>query len=395
MRRSWSTAAGISATGCLSFTQWDTSAHVPVRLTAFRYGDDPVLRVISFFAPLTPNDSVAPHLAPWSWPLRIGVHLLTVALVYFVARSVTARTGLAGALLRWTSVVMLAFGAGEVAALTIVVLGGVGDAAHIPLAIKIDLRTDHHFWPSDALFAGAGMSLWIGLPLAGLYLAYRLRGTKRPGDSPDVPARAVGDLPGRARHVATVGVIPAVCLAFLGGATRFVSADARHRLSLPGALSDISLYPRLRPEPPPSAGDDWLAPGGGRKPMDYSGITEGWPVSTAVALVFLVLLWLLLWKVVSGLETGARHGTLDAFLFGWSLVVLTGALTGLFHAALSRLNYDAVGFGTQVTLILPFAMRFGVVWGWLVGLAVAFSYRRSRPADAVAAPTGTSAATTP
>ncbi|MEV0660290.1 hypothetical protein ACIBI3_01535 [Actinomadura luteofluorescens] len=395
MKRSWSIAAAICATGCLSFTQWDTSAHIPVRLTAFRYGDDPVLRVFSFFAPLTPNDSVSPHLAPWIWPLRLGVYLLTIGLVYLAALSVTARTGHVGALLRWTSVVMLAFGAGEVTALAIVILGDLDDAERVSLAVEIDVRSGHQFWTSDALFAGVGMSLWVGLPLAGLHLVHRVRQAKRPGDGSGVLATTVGDLPGRARHVATVGIIPAVCLALLGGSTRFVSSDAGHKLSLPEALSDLSLYPRLRPKPPPDALDDWLAPGGGRKLMEYSDITESWPVSTAVALVFLVLLWLLMWKAVSALETGARHGTLHAFLFGWALVVLTGALTGLFHAALTRLTYDGIGLGGQVTLILPLAMRFGVVWGWLVGLAVALSYRRSRPPAAAAAPTGTPAETTP
>ncbi|SNR36902.1 hypothetical protein [Actinomadura mexicana] len=394
MRRSWSIAAAVCAAGCLSITQWDTAAHVPPRLTAFRYGDDPVLRVFSFFAPMTQNDAVEPYLAPWIWPLRIGVYLLTAALVYLAARSVTARTSLVGALLRWTSVVMLAFGVGEAAALTIVILAGSDDPPGIPLAIEIEARWDPHFWSSDGMFAGVGMSLWIGLPLVGLYTAHRMRRARRPGDPPGVLARTVGDLPGRARHVATAGIIPALCLAFVGGATTFVSRGD-DRISLPEALSNISLYPRLRPEPPPSAVDDWLAPKGGEKPMIYSGISESWPVSTAVALVFLVLLWLLLWKVVSGLEPGSRHGTLYAFLFGWSVIVLTGALTALVHAALSRLNHDGIGFGTQVTLILPFAMRFGVVWGWLVGLAVAFSYRRSRFPEAVVAPTDTPSETTP
>lgn len=395
MRRSWSFGAAICAAGCLSFTQWDASAHIPVRLVGFRYGDDPVLRVVSFFAPLTPNDAVSPHLAPWIWPLRLAVYLLTTALVYLTARSVTTRTGHIGALLRWMSVVMLAFGAGEVVALTIAVFGSSDDSEDVPLAIRIHVRSSSDFWSSDALFAGFGMALWIGLPLAGLHLAHRVQRARRPGDASEAPAGTVGDLPGRARHVATVGLVPAVCLAFLGGITRFVSTDTGHRFSLPNVLSDVTLYPRLRPKPPPAAADDWLAPGGGRELMDYSDITESWPVSTAVALVFLLLLWSLLWKVVSGMEAGGRRGTLHAFLFGWSLVVLAGALTGLFHAALSRLTYDGIGFGTQVTLILPSAMRFGVVWGWLVGPAVASSYRRSRLPAAAAAPTGTQAETTP
>lgn len=394
MKRSWSIAAAVSAAGCLSFTQWQTSAHIPPHLTAFRYGDDPVARVFSFFAPLTPTDAVSPYLAPWIWPLRLGVYLLVIALVYLTARSITARAGHIGALLRWTSVVMLAFGAGEVAALAIVITRGRTDPPGFSLAILIDGRSDHHFWASDALFAGFGMSLWVGVPLAGLHLAHRKRQAKRPGGTSDLLARTLGDLPGRARHVATAGIIPALCLAFIGGATKFISFN-KNRVSLPEALSNMSLYPRLRPKPPPNAVDDWLAPKDGDRWMVYSGLQEGWPVSTAVALVFLVLLWLLLWKVVSGMEPGARHGTLSAFLFGWSLVVLTGALTGLFHAALSRPADDGVGFGTWVTLILPFAMRFGVVWGWLVGLAVGFSYRRSRIPAAAAAPTDTSTETTP
>ncbi|MES9537035.1 hypothetical protein [Actinomadura sp. NPDC000600] len=378
MGRAWSIAAAVIAAVFLSITQWDTAAHIPPYLTAFRYGDDPIARVFSFFAPLTPHDSVGPHLRPWIWPLRFGVYLLTTALVYLVARSLTARTGIAGAVLRWTSAVMLAFGAGEVAALTIVILDGLGDPPGVSLAIVIDTRWDRHFWPSDALFAGVGMALWTGVPLAGLYLAHRVWRARRPDHVPDVLAGAVSDLPGRARHIATVGIIPAVCLAFLGGATTFISSDDG-RVSLPEALSNISLYPRLRPKPPPNAVDDWLAPKDGERFMFYSGLKESWPVSTAVALVFIALLWLLLWWVVSRMEPGARHGTLQAFLFGWSLTVLTGALTGLFHAALSRVTYgSSIGFGTQVTLILPFAMRFGAVWGWLVGLAVAFSYRRSR-----------------
>jgi hypothetical protein len=383
MGRAWSVAAVVIAAGLLSITQWDTAAHIPPHLTGFRYGDAPVARVFSFFAPMTPNDAVGLHLGPWIRPLRLGVYLLTTALVHLVARSITARTGLAGAVLRWTSVVMLAFGAGEVAALTIVILDGLGDPPGVSLAIEIDTRWDRHFWPSDALFAGAGMSLWIGVPLMGLHLAHRVWRSKRPEGSPGVSARTVGDVPRRGRHVATVGIVPALCLAFAGGATPFISLDDG-RTSLPHALSDISLYPRLRPRPPPNAVDDWLAPKDGEKFMFYSGLRESWPVSTAVALVFLALLWLLLWKVVSGMEPGARRGTLHAFLFGWSLTVLTGALTGLFHAALSRVTYGSgIGFGTQVTLILPFAMRFGAVWGWLVGLAVAFSYRRSRfPAEA-------------
>jgi hypothetical protein len=394
VKRSWSIAAAVCAAVCLSITQADTAAHIPPRLTAFRYGDNPVFRVFSFFAPMTPNDAVGPHLAPWIWPLRLGVYLLTAALVYLTARSVTARTSLVNALLRWTSVVMLAFGAGEVAALTIVILSGADHVSGVSPAILIDTRWDRHFWSSDGMFAGVGMSLWIGLPLIGLYTAHRVWRARLPGDTPGALGRAVGDLPGRARHVATVGVIPAVCLALVGGATPFVS-PGDGRISLPKALSNISLYPRLRPKPPPNVVDDWLAPKDGEKLMLYSGISESWPVSTAVALVFLVLLWLMLWKVVSALEPGARHGTLYAFLFGWSVIVLTGALTAIFHAALSRLTNDGIGVGAQVTLILPFAMRFGVVWGWLVGLAVAFSCRRSGRPALVAAPTDTPAGTTP
>ncbi|MEV3923290.1 hypothetical protein [Actinomadura coerulea] len=240
--------------------------------------------------------------------MRLAVYLLTVALVYLAARSVTARTGHVGALLRWMSVVMLAFGAGEVAALTIVVLGVMEDLQGVPPSIAIHTRSDGHFWPSDALFAGAGMSLWIGLPLAGLHLAYRIRRERRPGDTSEARPRTVGDLPGRARHVATVGIIPAVCLAFLGGATRFVSPGTGHRLSLPNALADISLYPRLRPKPPPLTVDDWLAPKDGDRWMIYSGLRESWAVSSAVALFFLALLWLLLWKVVSGLELESGRG---------------------------------------------------------------------------------------
>ncbi|NDU76683.1 hypothetical protein GWI34_29255 [Actinomadura sp. DSM 109109] len=373
MRRSWSIAAAANAAGCLSFAQWLVGAAVTPTMTAFRYGDAPVPRIFSFFAPMTPNDTVGPHLQPWLWPLRVAVYLLAAALVYLATRSVTTGTGLTGAVLRWTSVVMLAFGAGEAAALAIVIAGAAGDPAGIPLEVVIDTRWSRQSWPSDALFTGAGMAAWIGFSLAGLYLAHR-RWHPRP---PGAPATIAAAMPGRARHVATVGVIPAVCLAFAGGATPFVSA--RKGISLHGALSNISLYPRLRPEPPPTATDDWLAPAGSPRPMDYSGIRESWPVSTAVALVFLALLWLLLWRVVSGMDRQSRHGTLHAFLFGWSLVVLTGALTGLFHALLTRLTSDFGGFGTHLTTILPAAMRFGVAWGWLVGLAVAFSYRRSRP----------------
>lgn len=394
MRRSWSIAAAVSATGCLAFTQWDIGAYLPPYLTAFRYGDDPVARVFAFFAPLTPNDSVAPHLAPWIWPLRIGVYLLTVALVYLVARSVTERTGHAGALLLWTSVVMLAFGAGEVAALTIVVAGRLGDPPDVSVAILIDTQSDRVFWSSDALFAGFGMSLWIGLPLAVLHLTHRIWRAKQPDDASAADAESIGDLPGQAHHVATFGIIPVVCLAFLGGATKFVSAEGR-RFSLPEALSNLSLYPRLRPKPPPDTVDDWLAPERGDQTMNYSGITESWFVSTTVALIFIALLWLLLWKVVNGLEPETRHRTLHAFLFGWSITVLTGALTGLLHASLSRLTHDAVGFGPQVTLILPSAMRFGVVWGWLVGLAVALSSPRSRHPAAAAEPTDTSVDSAP
>ena len=151
-------------------------------------------------------------------------------------------------------------GAGDVAGLVITFARPVDPLPDIPAGIT--LESLFNSWTSDALYLGFSLSLISALVCAfvwslrravrvvRVYLSSQETDTRTgAGDDPSHRGHSC-DIPHRCRDLGVIGLLPMVALAFIGGADAFV--DPSRGTTLAGAVSDLTLYPRLRPKPVPS-----------------------------------------------------------------------------------------------------------------------------------------------
>lgn len=372
MNRRWGVAASLLALFVVVLFQLIASTiAIHVSVAFVRAATNPLVRVWSFFMPLTRGDIEMAPLRPWWLGLRLSVVVLIVVFVYVSVGGHPVETGIARSIPLSLGAVMLAAGVGDVAGLAIAVFGGTsvaGEDHSVGAGATIDS------WTSDADFSGFWLAVLIGLMVCLLEILRMMwkvfqDSTRGPSERPEL----VRDVPGRSSHLALLGVLPVTALAFVGGAGRFLHAGEEGPATASQMLGDAILYPRLRPKPPPAPNAGPLVRG--PREMIYGHMDESWLAATIAAVVLLALLWLLLRFVVGGLRLPDSAGPGFVILAGWAVTVVAGVLTAFVHAAIHWTQ--GWRFGDTFVITLPMGMRFGVTWGWLVGLLVMVGHRRT------------------
>lgn len=351
-----------------------------------------VLRAGSFFVPLSTQDAHAEAMRPWAWLPRVVAFGSLAVSVHLVGRALTASAGLTRAAVLGAAATLLAGGLAEVAGLAIATWRSAvlfeRDTDLGPLSFTTGLSTVESFWTSDALFFSFWLSMLVAQALALCYFVSLAAQINQASGSIDSYSSAGGltsivaaaglrepivrDVPGVATKLAVLGITPVLAVAFLGGADRFTTPQSLSSVSLVDALADYVLYLKLRPIPPMGEFGQQVV------------TTEQWLISAALAALFIVVLWLLLRFVMAGYGSPERTSGVAVLVTAWGVTILVGAGIAV---------VDTVATSTAAAIVTPAlesfflrylqgalvdGMRFGVAWGWLVGLMVLVGYKRIR-----------------
>lgn len=385
MTRAWSVVVAAGSALCLPGTYLVT--FVPMVERVVRATRDPlgypeladqpavvVARACAFFVARSGREPLEAALRGLTWLPVLVMFVLVAVLTYLAARNTVAGAAHAAAL--GAGAVLLAAAAGDAAGLLIAMIRYdppqeyVGSDSETKEVIFRVART----WDSEAIFLGLLIAVAVALSLVVQRFAWRM--TKIAFQPREVTSR-IRDVPGQANNLALFGLLPIAALAFLGGMDRFVSPENEQAYSLPNTLAEIALYPRVRPTAPPDR----------EVGFEATLALEQWLPHTILGLVFLGVLWLLLRWVASGLPQPEGSG-IPALLVIWGTVVLAGALLAFADSAvMALLAGDSPAkpldrqFTSRLLENLPLGMRFGLAWGWLVGLIMLVAHRRSAVAD--------------
>jgi len=333
------------------------------------------------FVPLRHDDALAGAMRSWEWlPQLAFVGFLTV-LFYLACRAVTLSMGCGRIALLLTGVVMLAGALADVTGLAIATWNfakiSPQDAESSPLR---SLNYVMSFWPSDALF----LALWIGIQVSlATIVAFVLRWVFLASKDGAASVRAVTgdprirDVPGRATKLAVLGIMPVLAAAMVGGVDRFNPDAVQRKSPLDYLLIDYIFSLRLRVTPPGRGNFDQA---------DVAGGSEKWLVPTAIAVIFVCVLWLVLRFVVVDLGSPPTVAGVTVVVIAWGVTVLVGAIVGLLDSTISAVLAQVLGrdsyFWYEAPVTLVKSMSFGVHWGWLVGLLVLLGYRGAHVHDA-------------
>ncbi|MGC4869287.1 hypothetical protein ACLQ3B_28045 [Micromonospora sp. DT53] len=238
-------------------------------------------------------------------------------------------------------------------------------------------------WTSDALFLGCLLAVTNAFLVGGTSLAILLLGRLRKDTAdgggedeteetePAARVPLIGDVRGRGANLALAGILPVLVLTLVNG-TQAVWDSYSGRGFL-GLLREF-LY-RTALSPPPRVRDD----------VEYRLTHEiepnplsrdVWVHRSVLALALLLVLWFLLWVLLSGLPTSGQR--LGLVVVSWGATIAACALT-----ATSDVLVDCAVSGSPTGCApweslgkeLTSSLRFGAAWGWLVALAVLLARR--------------------
>jgi hypothetical protein len=168
-----------------------------------------------------------------------------------------------------------------------------------------------------------------------------------------------------ARSAAAWAILPLIVLSFVGGFTTRSPGIAGQEtdwaaFGLPTSLAEFFFEYRIGP----LAGSTGIR---NRSPADE--LLYLLP-ALATALIFLLLAWLVVTWFVRALDVGSVLSAAAGVVSVWAVVTLVSTVVAAVAAAIAE--PPSLLFGLDITTD---GLRFGAIWGWLVGIVAVLALR--------------------
>ncbi|MGH9857620.1 MAG: hypothetical protein ACRD4B_07240, partial [Acidobacteriota bacterium] len=324
-----------------------------------------------------------------------------IALLYLAARTMSAAMGTIRMALITAGAVMLAGGLADIADLIV----------YTERSMKMDgfaldeavFQVIAFGWSSNALYAGFwyGLCLGVFIPVAYWIISRAIELTRQflevlgghkigkaeLGHGTQEPL--IEELYKKSVQIATFVSLPILVLTLYGGSDRFTSIrlpgnSFSERPSVFDSLGRNVLFPfKLRPIPPVierSPGDLLNTPPLlGSVEVRYFMITT-WIAPAVGSLGMLLSVWFLIRFIVARFSSVKNTSATAILAIGWGITVLAASVAGLFKAiplGFAFPDFSFSDFSQYLEISVIEAMRFGALWGWLVGLFFLLAYWRT------------------